>query len=72
MHCPKVPPGTSHTFVGLLPNIRRAGVPSTLLTDGLHFDIPSEPTKAADGWFDQHCNLQNSEYLVHDPGAKRK
>ena len=55
----------SHSFAGLLPKIRRAGVydptqwldvgrplgPTTLLIKGLHFDIPAEPTEATeDGW----------------------
>jgi len=78
--------GASHEFAGLLPNIRRAGVynptqwlaagqplgPTTLLIKGLHFDVPSEPTEAAEGWLDQHCKLQNLEHLVHDPGARWK
>lgn len=78
--------GPSHEFVGLLPNIHRAGVydptqwlnagrplaPTTLLVKGLHFDIPSGPTDAAEGWLEQHCKLQNSEHLVHDPGARWK
>jgi hypothetical protein len=75
-----------HRFAGLLPSIRRAGVydptewldagrplgPSTLLIKGVHFDIPDGPTETAEGWLDQHCQLQNSEHLVHDPGAKWK
>jgi hypothetical protein len=79
-------PRGSHKFAGLLPNIRRVGVydpkqwldsgrplgPTTLLIKGLHFDIPAEPTEAAEAWLDLHCNLQNSEQLVHDPGAKWK
>jgi hypothetical protein len=79
-------PGPSHRFVGLLPSIRRAGVydpsqwldagrplaPTTLLIKGLHFGVPSEPTDEAEGWLTQHCKLENSEHLVHDPGAKWK
>jgi hypothetical protein len=76
----------SQKFAGLLPNIRRSGVydpaqwvdanrplgPTTLLIKGLHFDIPVEPTEAAEGWLDQHCTLLNSEHLAHDPGARWK
>jgi hypothetical protein len=83
---PDSEPVESRSFAGLLPKIRRAGVydptqwldagrplgPTTLLIKGLHFDIPAEPTEATEGWLDQHCNLQNSEQLVHDPGAKWK
>jgi hypothetical protein len=78
--------GARTTFEGLLPNVSRTGVfdptqwlnagrplgPTTLLVKGLHFDIPSGPTDAAESWLDLHCNLQNSEHLVHDPGAKWK
>jgi len=78
--------GARQTFAGLLPNVSRKGVfdptqwlnagrplgPTTLLVKGLHFDIPSGPTDAAESWLDVHCNLQNSEHLVHDPGAKWK
>ena len=78
--------GKSREFAGLLPNIRRAGVydptqwlaagrpvsGTTLLVKGLHFDIPAEPTEEAQSWLDGHCNLRNSEQLVHDPGAKWK
>jgi hypothetical protein len=80
---PDAGPGTNHRFIGLLPAIRRAGVynppqwidagrplgRTTLLIKGLHFDIPSGPTDTAEGWLDQRCRLQNSEHLVHDPGA---
>jgi hypothetical protein len=78
--------GTSHRFDGLLPASHRTGIynptqwldagrpvgNTTLLIKGLHFDIPSEPTEAAEGWLDQHCSLQSSQRLVHDPGAKWK
>ena len=83
---PDAGPGTNQGFIGLLPTIRRVGVynppqwidagrplgRTTLLIKGLHFDIPSGPTDAAEGWLDQHCTLQKSEHLVHDPGAKWK
>lgn len=79
-------PGSSHRFVGLLPNIHRTGVydptqwldagrplaPTILLIKGLHFDIPSGPTDTAEGWLDQHCNFRTAQRLVHDPGAKWK
>ena len=78
--------GASHRFAGLLPTIHRTGIydptqwldagrpvgTTTLLIKGLHFDIPSGPTEAAEGWLDQHCSLEGSERLVHDPGAKWK
>ena len=78
--------GARHTFEGLLPNVSRTGVfdptqwlnagrplgQTTLLVKGLHFDIPSGPTDAAESWLDLHCSLENSEHLVHDPGAKWK
>jgi hypothetical protein len=78
--------GAGHTFEGLLPNVSRTGVfdptqwlnagrplgQTTLLVKGLHFDIPSGPTDAAENWLDLHCSLENSEHLVHDPGAKWK
>jgi hypothetical protein len=78
--------GARQTFAGLLPNVSRTGVfdptqwlnagrplgQTTLLVKGLHFDIPAEPTDAAEVWLGEHCSLQNSEHLVHDPGAKWK
>ena len=45
---------------------------TTPLTKGLRFDMPTEPTQAAEGWLDQYYTLLNSEHLVHDPVAKWK
>jgi hypothetical protein len=43
---------------------------TTLLIQGLRFDIPAEPTQLAESWLDQHCTGLNSEHLFHDLGAK--
>jgi hypothetical protein len=71
-------------FAGLLPNsVRRDSVydpqqwieagrharPTTLLVMGSDYGFPTAPTEETEEWLNQHCNLLDSQLMVHDPGA---
>jgi hypothetical protein len=72
------------SFVGLLPDsVRRSGVydpqqwiedgrhtgSTTLFVKGLDYGVSTAPTEETELWLNQHCNLLDSQQMVHDPGA---
>lgn len=79
--------GTTRTFAGLLPNsMRRKRIydpeqwlsegmplgPTVFLVEGLHYDVPADPTEEVERSLTARCVLKNSRKLVHDPGATWK